>query len=400
LATTELRRQLGLLRTAERGSADAASPPAGGSNTRIVPADLTLAVLAVLLAGIESLVYPRMDGVELSWMSTLFTIAAAGTIIGRTVAPGTAAFACGALFWIGVPLGAPVEGGFWVLITVGGLLWMIGARVGTSWWDLAGGLFLAVGSTGHIWLLSRDNVTMWLLIVGVAICGGLVVRFARRVAGSARAQADDRETELQLAAASAVTAERRTFARELHDVVSHAVGLIAVQSGAAEVAWPVDPSGTRESLRVIGTTAGGALAELNRLSPDRSATTRTVRDLHALVERIRSAGTSVELDADLDEEAVLAPEVFRTVQEALTNVVRHAPSASARVAITGTAEETLVLVVDDGTTDSPSPQRGYGLVGLAERVTLAGGVLETGPGQDGRGFRVAASLPNGIGLMR
>ena len=357
-------------------------------------------MLAVLLAGIESLVYPRMDGVELSWMSTLFTIAAASTIIGRTVAPGTAAFACGALFLIGVPLGAPVEGGFWVLITVGGLLWTIGARVGTSWWDLAGGLFLAVGSTAHIWLLSRDNVTMWLLIVGVAICGGLVVRFARRVAGSARAQADDRETELQLAAASAVTAERRTFARELHDVVSHAVGLIAVQSGAAEVAWPVDPSGTRESLRVIGTTASGALAELNRLSPDRSATTRTVRDLHALVERIRSAGTSVELDADLDEEAVLAPEVFRTVQEALTNVVRHAPGASARVAITGTAEETLVLVVDDGTNDSPSPQRGYGLVGLAERVSLAGGVLETGPGQDGRGFRVAASLPNGIGLVR
>src|SRR4029079_10667409 len=192
----------------------------------------------------------------------------------------------------------------------------------------------------------------------------------RRVAGSARAQADDRETELQLAAASAVNAERRTFARELHDVVSHAVGLIAVQSGAAEVAWPVDPSGTRESLRVIGTTASGALAELNRLSPDRSATTRTVRDLPALVERIRSAGTSVELDADLDEEAVLAPEVFRTVQEALTNVVRHAPGASARVLITGTAEETLVRVFDDGTPDTPSPQRGYGLVGLAERVSL------------------------------
>ena len=401
LATTELRRQLGLLRTAESGAADAASPPAGGRNTPSVqPADLTLAVPALLLAGIESLVYPRMDGVELSWMATLLTITAASTIIGRTVAPGTAAFACGALFLIGVPLGAPVEGGFWVLITVGGLLWTIGARVGTSWWDLAGGLFSAIGSTAHIWLLSRDNVTMWLLIVGVAICGGLVVRFARRVARSARAQADDRETELQLAAASAVSSERRTFARELHDVVSHAVGLIAVQSGAAEVAWPVDPSGTRESLRVIGATASGALAELNRLSPDRSATTRTVRDLHALVERIRSAGTWVELDADPDQETVLAPEVFRTVQEALTNVVRHAPGASARVAITDTAEETLVLVVDDGTNDSPAPQRGYGLVGLAERISLAGGVLETGPDQDGRGFRVAASLPNGIGLVR
>ena len=100
----------------------------------------------------------------------------------------------------------------------------------------------------------------------------------------------------------------------------------------------------------------------------------------------------MELDADLDEEAMLAPEVFRTVQEALTNVVRTRARRLGPVAITGTAEETLVLVVDDGTTDSPSPQRGYGLVGLAERISLAGGVLETGPGQGGRGFRVAAVL--------
>jgi len=333
-------------------------------------------------------------------MSALLTVTAASTIIGRTVAPGTAAFACGALFLIGVPLGASVEGGFWVLITVGGLLWTAASWVGRSWWNLAGGVFLAVTSTAHVWVLSRDSVTLWLLVVGVATCGGLVVRFARWVARSARARADVRETELQMATASAVSAERRTFARDLHDVVSHAVGLIAVQSGAAEVAWPADPSGTRESLRVIGSTATAASAELNRLSPDRSGPPKTVRDLHALVERIRSAGTSVELNADVDEEAVLAPEVFRTVQEALTNVMRHAPGASARVAITGTLQETLVVVVDDGMTDTLSAQRGYGLVGLAERVSLAGGVLETGRGPDGRGFRVSASLPNGIGLVR
>ena len=107
----------------------------------------------------------------------------------------------------------------------------------------------------------------------------------------------------------------------------------------------------------------------------------------------------MELDADLDEEAVLAPEVFRTVQEALTNVVRHAPGASARVVITGTAEATLVRVFDDGMPDTPSRQRGYGLVGLAERVSLVGGVLEAGPGEDGRGFRVVASLPARGGLV-
>jgi signal transduction histidine kinase len=87
------------------------------------------------------------------------------------------------------------------------------------------------------------------------------------------------------------------------------------------------------------------------------------------------------------------------VQEALTNVVRHAPGASVRVAITTHAEQTLVAVVDDGTSDPASAHRGYGLAGLAERISLAGGVLETGPGQDGHGFRVAARLPGRIELV-
>jgi signal transduction histidine kinase len=395
-----LRRQLGLLRGSGAGTAD--STPALLSSrprTRLPRLDLVLAILAVVLAGIESLVYPRLDGVELSWISILLTLVAAGTIVGRTIAPGTAAFACGVLFSIGISLGAPVEGGFWVLITIGGLLWVIGSRVGSAWWDLAGGLFLVISSTAHVWLLSRDSLGMWLFIVAVASCGGIVVRFAHRVARSSRALADDQEIELQAAAASAVNAERRTFARELHDVVSHAVGLIAVQSGAAEVAWPADPNATRQALRVIGETASSALAELNRMSPDQPPTTKTLQDLRALVARIRAAGTSVELDADLQGDAVLAPEVFRTVQEALTNVVRHAPGASVRVAITTHAEQTLVAVVDDGTSDPASAHRGYGLAGLAERISLAGGVLETGPGPDGHGFRVAARLPGRIELV-
>ena len=156
VATTELRRQLGLLRTPESGSTDAASPPAGGQHDLGARRPHTRCAGGAL-GGIESLVYPRMDGVELSWMSTLLTIAAASTIIGRTVAPGTAAFACGALFLIGVLLGAPVEGGFWVLITVGGLLWTIASRVGTRGGTWQAGCSWRSAARRNL-AVSRDNV--------------------------------------------------------------------------------------------------------------------------------------------------------------------------------------------------------------------------------------------------
>lgn len=91
--------------------------------------------------------------------------------------------------------------------------------------------------------------------------------------------------------------------------------------------------------------------------------------------------------------------MFRTLQEGLTNVVRHAPHARAWVQITADERETTVVVVDDGMVDGPSAHRGYGLAGLAERVAFAGGVLEAGPGPQGRGFRVAATLPAQVGLV-
>ncbi|HEY5783325.1 MAG TPA: histidine kinase [Microlunatus sp.] len=400
VATSELRRQLGLLRTPQSAATDVSPPPVSQGRIRsLAGRDFVVAALAVTVAAIESVVYSRLEGFELSWVSFLLTVLAASTIIGRRIAPGAAAFACGGVFLVAIVLGAPVEGGFWGLIAVCGLLWTIASRVGSSWLGLAGGSFLMVIGTIQSWMLSRSNMSIGLVMAGVAICGGLVVRMARHLAGSSHALADMRETQLRSAAAVAVSAERQTFARELHDVVSHAVGLIAVQSGAAEVAWPADPAATRESLRLISETARSALAELNRLSPDLPISTRTLKDLHALVERIRSAGTSVELQADLDPEVVLRPEVFRTVQEGLTNVVRHAPGATAWVRITTDEHETVVVVFDDGMVDAPSSHRGYGLVGLAERVAFAGGVLETGPGPEGRGFRVTATLPSRVGLV-
>lgn len=394
VATSELRRQLGLLRAPDEG-AEPPSPIAGGRGGWSVPRpDGLIALLAVVVATVESIVYPRLEGAEASRATFLLTVLAASTVVGRRAAAGAAAGACGVLFLLAILLEAPLRGGFWALISVGGLLWTISSQPRRGAAGVVGGAFLVVASSVEMWVMSRENLGVWLVVVVLVCLGGVVVRVARALAASTRARADRHAADLRAARAAAVSAERGTFARELHDVVSHAVGLIAVQSGAAEVAWPADPAATRTSLRLIDATARTALGELGRLSPERPPRTRSLRDLQELVERIRSAGTRVELEAQLQPDAVLGPEVFRIVQEGLTNVVRHAPDAQAWVRITSDQRGTTVVVLDDGTAGGPSAHRGYGLVGLAERIAFAGGVLEAGPEPEGQGFRVAATLPH------
>ncbi len=205
VATSELRRQLGLLR-APKGAAPGPSPPAAAHRHAwsIPRRDRLIAVLAVAVATFESVAYPRIMGVDMSWVSFLLTVLAASTIVSWRIAPGAAASACGVLFLAAILLDAPVRGGFWSLITVGGLLWTIASRARSRWSDLACGSFLVVSSSVQMWLLTRENLGVWLVVVGVASCGGLVVRLARRLAGSSRVQADVRETELRSAAVSAV----------------------------------------------------------------------------------------------------------------------------------------------------------------------------------------------------
>ena len=298
-----------------------------------------------------------------------------------------AAFACGGLFLVAILLGAPVEGGFWGLITVGGLLWTIGSRAGSSGWTCRWVVPRGQQLRCRSGLFNRDNMGIWLVMAGVASCGGCSSGWRVGWPGVVACAGGRTRDRVAFGRPVAVSAERQTFARELHDVVSHAVGLIAVQSGAAEVAWPANPAATRESLRVIHETAGSALAELGRISPDLPVSDRTTKDLHALVARIRAAGTAVELHADLDSGQALAPEVFRTVQEGLTNVVRHAPGATAWVHITADEHETVVVVSDDGRMGTRRPP----LVGTAWSGWPNGWPLRVGCSRPVRGPRAGDS---------
>ncbi|MET7968615.1 sensor histidine kinase [Micromonospora sp. NPDC005305] len=200
----------------------------------------------------------------------------------------------------------------------------------------------------------------------------------------------------------AVQEERLRIAREVHDIVAHGMGLIAVQAAVANHVAEERPQQARESLRVIESTSRGALAELRRVlgtlrpEPDLEPIPG-LADLRSLVERTRAAGVPVDLRlrgaAEVPEGVGLA--VFRIVQESLTNVVKHAGRARCRVEVTLSPGEVRIEVRDDG---NPPPGRrdpaGQGLLGMRERVALYGGEFHAGP-SDGAGYVVLATLPYG-----
>lgn len=322
----------------------------------------------VVLAVTESVAHPLSEGwADWSPGSVPVTGLAAATVLGRRVALGPAALACAAVFGLGTLLGAPVVDGFWTLGTVGVLLWSAGAGARTVV-ELVGGLLLAAAVVSSRAVDTPDNLPITVVTVVVATLAGLLVR-AIRVGG-----------------------ERAVFARELHDIASHAVGVIALQAAAASVSWRQDPEGAALALDAIGATADTALGELARLHPVDPGH-RTLDDLYALVDRIRATGTELTLEVEGEVPDGSLYVVHRIVQESLTNVLRHAPGARARVVVRADADGTTVSVVDDGPGTPGDGRRGYGLVGLAERVGFAGGTLDVGTAPGGTGFRVSARLP-------
>ncbi|WP_143590145.1 sensor histidine kinase [Thermoactinospora rubra] len=214
-----------------------------------------------------------------------------------------------------------------------------------------------------------------------------------------RLRAELVERGQQERAEAAVRAERRRIARELHDVVAHHLSVINALVGGARAVLPPEPAAAREALASAEQTARQALAEMRQLlhvlraddgdGPD-AATGVGVERLPALVEQSRNAslqvtGTPRPLPASVDHA------VYRVVQEALTNSRKHAPGARAGVRLAYLADAVEVEVLDDGP-GAKGGSSGYGLSGMAERVALCGGRLETGSRRHG-GFRVYAYLP-------
>lgn len=212
------------------------------------------------------------------------------------------------------------------------------------------------------------------------------------------------ELEREARARLAVEAERSRIAREMHDVLSHSVSTMTLQAGAGERLAASDPERAAETFRAIHRSGGQALDELRRmlglLRVDRELGPQPgVDDLDELMDGARAAG----LEASLHAEA-LPPElppgleltIYRIVQEAVTNALKHAGATTLHVALAGSEGAVLVTVEDDGSGEGELSEAGgaYGLVGMRERVAVYGGQLDAGPRPAG-GFAVRARLPVG-----
>ncbi|PXY19141.1 sensor histidine kinase [Prauserella muralis] len=237
------------------------------------------------------------------------------------------------------------------------------------------------------------------IVAGMPVAIGLLIGARTELSARLTELAASRDRERRLHAQAVRAEERARLAREMHDVVSHDITLIAMQASALSVTRDGDDmqrtartirqlsTNTLEELRsLVGVLRSGALEEGPR------------HDLADLDELVRSTEVPVTLDADRVP-GELPPQVsaaaYRTVQECLTNVRKHAPGATALVRLAGEPDGLVVEVRNDRPTrgqGSSLPSGGYGLTGLAERARLLGGTFETGPTDDG-GFRVRARYP-------
>ena len=256
----------------------------------------------------------------------------------------------------------------------------------------------ALGSSGLLW---------GGILIGGAALAGFALRDRRRHAS----QLADLAHQLELArdenARTAVAGERTRIARELHDVVAHSVSVMVVQAGAAGEVLGADPEKAREPLRSIQDTGRQALIELRGLlgvlrTDDGEAALAPqpgLDQVRALAAHVREAGVAVEVCVDGTRDAIPAGvdlAAFRIVQEALTNVLKHASASHAVVRVGYRPDAIELEVLDDGHGPLGAGHGGtgigQGLIGMRERASLYGGVVEARPRTEG-GFAVRARLP-------
>ncbi|MFF9812677.1 sensor histidine kinase [Streptomyces sp. NPDC014006] len=243
---------------------------------------------------------------------------------------------------------------------------------------------------------------------GMAAAAGDAVRSRRAFVHAIRERAERAERTREEEARRRVAEERLRIARDLHDVVAHHIALVNVQAGVAAHVMDKRPDQAKEALSHVREASRSALNELRatvgllRQSGDPEAPTEPAPGLDRLDElagTFRSAGLRVEVvraDQDTTLPAAVGLAAYRVIQEALTNVHKHAGSgAKAEVSVVRVGPRIEITVLDDGAgkdTTAPASEGGHGLLGMRERTTALGGTLTTAP-RYGGGFRVHATLP-------
>ncbi|MFI7708253.1 sensor histidine kinase [Nonomuraea sp. NPDC049480] len=257
------------------------------------------------------------------------------------------------------------------------------------------------------------GVALWsalgqaLVVSGCVVSIGTSVRLLDSRTRQLAELADRLHQEQEAAAQRAVALERMQIARELHDVVAHHMSVISVQAGLGLYVASSEPETARQTLEVIARTSSEALAEMRRLlsilrvepadaDEELYTTAPGLERLPPLIERMRLAGLSIDMTVEgtprpLPQGLDLC--AFRIVQEALTNVLKHAgDDARVRIVVTYGPDEVALRVTDDGRGTRAPMTGGHGLLGMTERVKLYRGAITAGALPEG-GYEVAASFP-------
>lgn len=408
-AATELRRLLGLLRTAPEQPPTATTTAAAPAclprrARRLVPSrgDVVLAGLAVVTTLIDAVALGPM-GVKIGVIRLSLTAAAAGVVLWR-VNPGLGAGIVALLAMTGMVLEHPLTSGLWMVVTPPLLLWGAIARPLRDRLAVLAPIAMVVSVLLSQWLSSRENASITVVILAIAALTGAAFAVGERLAGRAVGEAAEHDLRLSSAAAQAVVESRLAASRELHDSISGSIGVIVTQAGAADLLWTKDTHRAREALTVVRSTAAAALADLatmrEGLAPGgegpSSLRARGLGDLPSLLTRMRQGGLEVTTEVSMETGGV-GPEAeltaYRIVQEGLANAMRHAPDAAVHVVVIAEHGELRVSVTDDGPGAGYSRRSGYGLTGLGERVQRLGGTFTAARAEGGRGFGVEAVLP-------
>ncbi|MFM9367462.1 sensor histidine kinase [Streptomyces sp. Da 82-17] len=339
--------------------------------------------VALMLAGSVALIFRRRR----PWLVLAATVAVAlvEVITGEPRAP-VAMCAVVALFTVAAGTDRPTT-------------WRVGLLTMTV---LTGTAML----TGPLPWYAQENVGVFAW-TGMAAAAGDAVRSRRAFIAAIRERAERAERTREEEARRRVAEERLRIARDLHDVVAHHIALVNVQAGVAAHVMDKRPDQAKEALGHVREASRSALDELRatvgllRQTGDPEAPTEPapgLARLGELVDGFRNTGIPVEL-ARADEDAPLPAAVdlaaYRVIQEALTNVHKHAGAgARAELSVIRVGANVEITVIDDGPgTDEPAEGGGgHGLLGMRERVSALGGTLTAGP-RYGGGFRVHAILP-------
>jgi signal transduction histidine kinase len=261
---------------------------------------------------------------------------------------------------------------------------------------IAVGLIFAVSnSVGQAPEEAVFDAAFNVVVLALPFVGGLTVRALRRRTATL-------ETEPTVAAANAAEEERRRIARELHDIISHGLGLVVLQAGVADQVLDRDPDRARQALAQIRQTGQEAIGELSTLVglirenlPTSADPQPTLADIERLVESTRAAGLEVHLHTQGPARplpAAVELNAYRVVQEGLTNALKHAGRAKVNVLLHYLPNNLEIEIVDDGHATQRGSGGRHGLPGLRERVAVFGGRFEAGSQPEG-GWRIRASFP-------